>query len=198
MFQKANDPVALAVDLVNTWDVLEPDPELLRDAATLKRFLARRGYGERLRISSRDLAQVRVLRDSLRAAFTAEDEEAAVRELNGVLGRSAAKPQFERSGQEWGVRWVGRVRDSVATTTAMSLLEAIRDDGWDRFGICAGAPCCCVFVDRSKNRSRRFCSDLCADRVAQALHRERTRRLSGAAARGSVPASRRGGGGTRA
>lgn len=175
MFQNASDPVALAVDLVNTWDVLEADPELLRDASTLKRFLARRGYGEGLRITSRDLAQVRVLRDSLRAAFTAEDEEAAVRELNGVLAKSAAKPQFERSGQEWGVRWVGRVSDSVATTTAMSLLEAIRDDGWDRFGICAGAPCCCVFVDRSKNRSRRFCSDLCADRVAQALHRERTR-----------------------
>src|SRR6266508_713249 len=131
MFQNANDPVALAVDLVNTWDVLEPDPEQLRDAATLKRFLERRGYGKALRISSRDLAQVRVLRDSLRAAFTAEDEEAAVRELNGVLGRSAAKPQFERSGQEWGVRWVGRVCDSVATTTAMSLLEAIRDDSWE-------------------------------------------------------------------
>jgi len=175
MFQKANDPVALAVDLVNTWDELESDPELLRDTATLKRFLARRGYGEPLRTSSRDLAQVRVLRDSLRAAFTAQDEEAAVRELNGVLARSAAKPQFERRGQEWEVKWVGRVSESVATATAMSLLEAVRDDGWDRFGICAGAPCCCVFVDRSKNHSRRFCSDLCADRVAQALHRERTR-----------------------
>ena len=44
MFQKANDPVALAVDLVNTWDELEPDPELLRDAAALKRFLVRHGY----------------------------------------------------------------------------------------------------------------------------------------------------------
>ena len=175
MFQKADDPVALAVDLVNTWDALEPDPELLRDTAALKRFLARRGYGEALRPSGRDLAQVRVLRDALRAAFTAEDEEAAVRELNGVLAGSAAKPQFERSGQEWEVRWVGRIVDSVATATAMSLLEAIRDDGWDRFGICAGAPCCCVFVDRSKNHSRRFCSDLCADRVAQALHRERRR-----------------------
>jgi predicted RNA-binding Zn ribbon-like protein len=175
MFQNANDPVALAVDLVNTWDVLEPDPELLRDASTLKRFLVRRGYGEALRPSSRDLAQVRVLRDSLRAAFTAAGEEDAVRELNGVLSKSAAKPQFERSGQEWGVRWVGRLVDSVATVTAMSLLEAIRDDGWDRFGICAGAPCCCVYVDRSKNHSRRFCSELCADRVAQALHRERRR-----------------------
>ena len=174
MFQKAGDPVVLAVDLINTWDELEPDPELLRDVAALKRFLARHGC-EVPRLSSRDLAQARALRGALRAAFTARDEEAAVRELNGVLARSAAKPQFQRSGDEWGVRWVGRISDSVATAAAMSLLEAIRDDGWDRFGICAGAPCCCVFVDRSKNRSRRFCSDLCADRVAQALHRERRR-----------------------
>jgi predicted RNA-binding Zn ribbon-like protein len=182
MFQKDNDPVKLAVDLVNTWDLLEEDPELLRDPAALRRFLARHGYGDSLRTSSRDLARVRLLRDSLRAAFTAESEEAAVRELNGVLGRSVTKPQFERAGEEWRIRWVGRIVDSVAAATAMSLLEAIRDDGWERFGICAGAPCCCVFVDRSKNRSRRFCSDLCADRVAQALHRERRRPKQSASA----------------
>jgi predicted RNA-binding Zn ribbon-like protein len=105
-----------------------------------------------------------------------------VRDLNGILGRSAAKPQFERAGREWQLSWVGRVADTVASSAAMSLLEAIRDDGWERFGTCAGAPCCCVFVDRSKNRSRRFCSELCADRVAQALYRERRRaRPSGAA-----------------
>jgi len=173
MFQKAGDPVALAVDLVNTWDLLNDDPELLVNAATLKRFLARRGYDQAPRTSSRDLAQVRILRDALRAAFAAASEEDAVRELNGILGRSNAKPQLEQSGDGWQVGWVGRLVDSVASNTAMSLLEAIRDDGWERFGICAGAPCCCVFVDRSKNRSRRFCSDLCADRVAQALHRAR-------------------------
>lgn len=175
MFQKDDDPVRLAVDLVNTWDLLEEDPELLRDAASLGRFLGRRGYGEALRPSSRDLLEVRSLRDSLRAAFTARDESAAVRRLNSVLRKSAAKPQFVRQGVEWRVEWVGRLADAIASVTAMSLLEAIRDDGWERFGICAGAPCCCVFVDRSKNRSRRFCSDLCADRVAQALHRERRR-----------------------
>jgi len=175
MFQKDDDPVRLAVDLVNTWDLLEDDPELLRDAASLRRFLARRGYGEALRTSSRDVAEVRALRDSLRVAFTARTEEAAVRELNGVLRRSAARPQFERAGKQWRVEWVGGLADRIGSVTAMSLLEAIRDDGWERFGICAGAPCCCVFVDRSRNRSRRFCSQLCADRVAQALHRERRR-----------------------
>jgi predicted RNA-binding Zn ribbon-like protein len=175
MFQKEHDPVKLAVDLLNTWDLLEPDPELLRDTATLKRFLARRGFGDALRTSGRDLAEVRRLRDDLRSAFTASGDDAAVAILNNVLSRSKAKPQFGRAGQGWALRWTGRVSDVVAAQTAMSLLEAIRDDGWERFGICAGAPCCCVFVDRSKNRSRRFCSQLCADRVAQSLHRERVR-----------------------
>jgi predicted RNA-binding Zn ribbon-like protein len=175
MFQKEHDPVKLAVDLVNTWDLLEADPELLKDTATLKRFLARRGYGEALRTSGRDLADMRRLRDDLRSAFTAADEDAAVATLNNVLSHTAAKPQFARAGEGWAMRWAGRVSDVVTAQTAMSLLEAIRDDGWERFGICAGAPCCCVFVDRSKNRSRRFCSQLCADRVAQSLHRRRVR-----------------------
>jgi predicted RNA-binding Zn ribbon-like protein len=172
MFQRADDPVRLAVDLANSWDTLEENPELLKDVATLKRFLSRRGHGE-LRPTSRDLAEVRSLRDHLRGAFAAADEADAVRRLNAVLKRSAAKPQLERSEEGWRIHWDGRLVDMLASATAMSLLEAIRDDGWERFGICAGAPCCCVFVDRSKNRSRRFCSTLCADRVAQALHRQR-------------------------
>lgn len=174
MFQKADDPVRLAIDLVNTWDELEDDPELLQGPSVLKGFLARRGYGS-MRVTNRDLDQVRALRDSLRGAFTAGDEADAVRRLNRILGQSEARPLFDREGEGWRLTWVGPVADSVASATAMSLLEAIRDDGWERFGICAGAPCCCVFVDRSKNRSRRFCSDLCADRVAQALHRARRR-----------------------
>lgn len=175
MFQKDDDPVRLAVDLVNTWDELEADPELLSDAASLKRFLGRRGFGSAVRASSGDVADIRTLRNSLRSAFAAHDEDEAVRHLNAVLRKSGARPQFVREGGEWGVKWSGRLPETVASTTAMSLLEAIRRDGWDRFGICAGAPCCCVFVDRSKNKSRRFCSDLCADRVAQALHRQRVR-----------------------
>jgi predicted RNA-binding Zn ribbon-like protein len=175
MFQKDDDPVRLAVDLVNTWDTLEAEPELLRDAASLRRFLGRRGFSPSVRAGSRELAEVRDLRGSLRAAFTAGDEDEAVRELNGVLRQSGARPQFVRHAGEWRLEWSGRLTDTIASATAMSLLEAIRTDGWERFGLCAGAPCCCVFVDRSKNRSRRFCSDLCADRVAQALHRRRRR-----------------------
>jgi predicted RNA-binding Zn ribbon-like protein len=177
MFQRPDDPVALAVHLINTWDELEEAPELLRDTASLRRFLELRGYDqEARRATARDLAPARALRGSLRGAFESRDDETAVRLLNRILSRSRAKPQLERADSQWRLRWVGGVVDVLASTSAMSLLEAIRDDGLERFGICAGAPCCCVFVDRSRNRSRRFCSDLCADRVAQAAHRARRRK----------------------
>jgi predicted RNA-binding Zn ribbon-like protein len=172
MFQKADDPVALAVDLVNTWDELESPQELLRDLSALQRFLERHGFAAG-RTTRSGLVRVRSLRDALRAGFEAADEADAVASLNRILCGSRARPQLEQRDDKWRLTWTGPLTDVLATTTAMSLLEAIRDDGWERFGVCAGAPCCCVFVDRSKNRSRRFCSDLCADRVAQAALRQR-------------------------
>jgi len=102
-----------------------------------------------------------------------ENEKTAVGFLNQILRGSNAKPQLAHVGDAWRLRWVGAPVDVLASTAAMSLLEAIRDHGWERFGICAAAPCCCVFVDRSRNRSRRYCSSLCADRVAQAAYRRR-------------------------
>jgi predicted RNA-binding Zn ribbon-like protein len=176
VFQQAGDPVAFAVDLLNTWDELEPPAERLPDLAALRRFLEFHGHLQQARrATGKDLSRVRAVRDSLREAFVAADEDRAVAVLNRILDRSRARPQLRRSGSGWVVEWVGDLVDVVASTAAMSLLEAIRDDGWERFGTCAGAPCCCVFVDRSKNRLRRFCCDLCADRVAQAALRERRR-----------------------
>jgi predicted RNA-binding Zn ribbon-like protein len=174
MFQRSDDPVALAVDLVNTWDELEDPPELLRDTAVLQRFLRRHGFeSEAEQAAEGDLEPTRALRDRLRATFEVDDEQTAVGLLNQVLLESDAKPQLARGEDSWRLRWVGAPLDVLASTAATSLLEAIRDDGWQRFGICAGAPCCCVFVDRSRNRSRRYCSSLCADRVAQAAYRRR-------------------------
>jgi predicted RNA-binding Zn ribbon-like protein len=176
-FQKPGDPAELAVDLCNTWDTLEEDPELLRDVAALRRFLERHGLEtESARVGERDLERVRALRDGLRAAFEAGDDEAAVEVLNGIAVDAGATPRLERAGGGWRFRYApasASPGDALAAATAVTLLEVVRADGWERFGICAGSPCCCVYVDRSKNRSRRFCSELCADRVAQAAYRRR-------------------------
>jgi predicted RNA-binding Zn ribbon-like protein len=176
MFQRLDDPVALAVQLVNTWDELEDPPELLRDVDVLRRVLVKYGFAAEAEATTRaDLEAARALRDRLRATFEVEDEETAVVFLNEILRESEATPQLVPGAGGWRLRWVGSPYDVLASTSAASLLEAIRDDGWERFGICAAAPCCCVFVDRSRNRSRRYCSSLCADRVAQAAYRSRRR-----------------------
>jgi predicted RNA-binding Zn ribbon-like protein len=175
VFQRSDDPVELAVSLANSWDTLEDPPELLKDVETLERFLGRRELAGPDRLTEDDLRAVRAIRDRLRDAFTAADEQAAVEILNEVLYASRANAQLERADGDWHFRYVGTPVDVVAAAASWSLLEAIRVDGWDRFGTCEAAPCCCVFVDRSRNRSRRFCSELCANRYAQASHRQRAR-----------------------
>ena len=101
MFQSPDDPVKLAVDVINTWDELEPEPEQLRDVEILRRFLARRGFEEEApRAGGRELGEVRALRDRLRAAFEVADEETAVVFLNRILGESGARAAA-RARRSW-------------------------------------------------------------------------------------------------
>jgi predicted RNA-binding Zn ribbon-like protein len=173
-FQPVGDPVALAVDLLNTADVLVTPPELLADPAALRRLLQRHALqGEP---DDADIHAVRTVRGNLRKAFTAADEGAAADALNELLRHAGATPQLERDESGW--QFVYRparpsIAASVAAAAAVPLLEAIRDGDWERLGSCEAAPCSRVFVDRSRNRSRRFCSGTCADRFAQAAYRRR-------------------------
>ncbi|HEY7004074.1 MAG TPA: CGNR zinc finger domain-containing protein [Gaiellaceae bacterium] len=171
------DSIALAVAIANTWDVLNDPPEILRDAERLQFIL--RAFGledEAGRATERDLAPMRALRDRLRRAFAAGDVAAAVVELNALARDAGAIPQLERQNGGWAFRYgLGRrsLADELAARSAVALLGVIEEDGWSRFGRCAASPCCCVFVDRSRNRSRRYCCDLCADRATQAAARRR-------------------------
>jgi predicted RNA-binding Zn ribbon-like protein len=179
-FSRTRDAAALAVGLVNTWDTMAPNPELLRDRAALVdllRFYEQPKLAER--ITDRDVPPVRELRARLRRAFEAVSEHEAVDVLNGILEEAGAAPQLVKVGDRWDYRYHeagASARDVLAATTSIALLDVVRDDGWDRFGLCAAAPCCCVYIDRSRNRSRRYCSHFCADRMSQAAYRRRSRK----------------------
>jgi predicted RNA-binding Zn ribbon-like protein len=173
------DSIGLAVGLVNTWDVLNDPPELLRDIERLRVLLRWFELDEAARkASQRDLASVRAVRDRLRRAFEADREEGAVAELNAIAREAGAVPQLEPRNGGWGFRY-GAARRTLAHDiggrAAVALLGVIESGGWNRFGLCAAAPCCCVYVDRSRNRSRRYCCELCADRATQAAARRRRR-----------------------
>jgi predicted RNA-binding Zn ribbon-like protein len=168
--------VALAVDLLNSWDELEPDPDLL-SPRWLRRYLEFHGYdAAAVAVDEASVAPARALRERLRAAFDATSEEEAVATLNALLVEHGRPPQLERAGGEWRFRYGPDEQagvDFLAAPTALGLLETIREHGLARFGRCKAHPCRCVYVDRSRNRSRRYCCDLCADRANQAAARRR-------------------------
>ena len=174
---RERDSIALAVALVNTWDVLNDPPEILRDVERLQFVLRAFGLEEEAdRATERDLVPIRRMRDHLRRAFEAGDEALAVAELNELAREAGAVPQLERENGGWAFRYgVGRrpLATELAGRSAVALLGVVEREGWARVGRCAASPCCCVFVDRSRNRSRRYCCDLCADRATQAAARRR-------------------------
>src|SRR5919204_3054093 len=97
--------IALAVDLLNSWDELEPDPELL-SSRWLRRYLEFHGYeAAAAAVDEAGVAPARALRGRLREAFDATSEEEAVATLNALLVEHGPPPPPERAGGEWPLRY---------------------------------------------------------------------------------------------
>ena len=169
--------VPLALALANTIDLLEDSPDLLRDVGRLRKFLRRWGYASGP-ATARDLARIRELRDRIIEVMDSDPATAAA-----ILGRLGArldtKPRLEPvEPGTWTLRHGPAPEeglDALSASVVVGLMELLAAGDWDRIGICAGAPCRCVFVDRTRNRNRRFCCQLCADRTNQARARARRR-----------------------
>ena len=174
--------LALAIDLVNTWDELEPEPDLIEGLQDVRTWLEWHGLPTGAKaLGEADVDRVRALRARFDRVFDADDEDEAASRLNELAREHGIPPVLERVGGSWRLRSWPDEREglpAVAAYATAGLLAAFQELGWARFGRCAGAPCRCAFVDRSRNRSRRYCCTLCADRVAQAQYRSRKREAS--------------------
>ena len=175
-----SDGMAFVVRLLNSWDELEPDPELLRDPAIGARFLRRHGFDDAAaRMDEEELAALKAVRARLQAAWDAPDDEAAVALLNALAAEGSAHRTLSRGDSDaWSFRWDEPGLPASAFAPALcaaALLEEIRTHGRRRLGTCVAAPCRCAFVDRSRSHTRRYCCDLCADRANQAARRRRLR-----------------------
>ena len=183
------DGLTFAVRLLNSWDEYDADPEQLTGVPMVSRFLQRHGLRDASSLADEtDLSALRSLRTRLTAAWDAETDARAVELLNRILADAPVPPRLAAGpGCGWELRYdrpgepASRWAPALAAT---GLLEEIRDHGRLRLGRCAAAPCRCPYVDRSRNRSRRFCCSLCADRFNQAAVRARR-----VAARGTRPAA---------
>lgn len=168
------EPVDLAVALVNTYDLLEDPPDLLRDLAFARRVLDRHGYPEDAAALA-GLDELRAGRDRLRAFFHAEPGPPAAAVLNALLADTGAVTRLEPDGTGWRVS-AGPAEPGVRRVVAIAaagLAAFVAERGFARIGTCAGAPCDCAFVDRTRPGTRRYCCTYCADRVAAADYRRR-------------------------
>lgn len=176
-----DQPVQLAVALVNSYD---PDSESdsLPDVDAARALLTPHLEDDELDaadVGETDMEGIRALRASLRAVFAAPDERTAASRLNELLRRSGAVPRISGHDAEsfhlhfepvkaGAVRWLGAV-------TAMGLTVVLCDHGFDRLGLCGASGCSDAFVDETKNRRKRYCSEGCAHRSSVAAFRARRR-----------------------
>ena len=168
-------PVQLAIDLVNTLHPVSGRDQLA-DVAALRAFLEAHDHDQDG--GEDDLVQVRELRADLREVFAAADPRIAAEGINRLLERAGATPRvrahdgrphlhFEPGG--------AGLAERLGAATAMGLAIVLCDFGVDRLGICASASCQVAFVDRSKNRRKRYCGEACAHRESVAAFRARHR-----------------------
>ena len=168
-----------AAALVNTMPGTlrgEDQQEALRTVADLDRFLDTWTWTGRRRGTRDELEAVRALRPRLRQAWQVDDA-ALVRLVNGLLREGAALPQVvDHDGFGWHIHATppdAALQTRMSVEAAMALVDVLRTGERERLKLCARADCDDVFVDLSRNRSKRFCDATCGNRENVAAYRAR-------------------------
>ncbi len=161
----------LAIDLANI-DSSEP--------AAIDAFLAahEEWLTPRTRVALRpaereELASVAAM---IRGVASADDEETVIERLNALLAKSSSHPRVTKHDGRLHVHY-SRERatavEQLTTTVAVGITLLVTAHGWKRLGTCGAADCQDVFIDTSRNQTRRFCSGTCSSRSSVAAYRAR-------------------------
>lgn len=107
----------------------------------------------------------------------ADETDDACALLNEIMRETGAVPRLARhDGEPWHVHYHGADAEwavSWAASMATALAIVLGNASADRLGICTAPGCDRVYVDISRNGTRRFCSTACQNRVKAAAFRAR-------------------------
>ena len=149
--------------------------------ATLARAL-RREAGAHPRQAAEVLTAARALREAIYFIFYAVDhgdaphrEDVALVERH--LARALARPQLVRDGERFRVAFAAqRELTAPLDPIARSAAELLASDDLPRVRACSSDGCDWLFVDQTRNRSRRWCEmKACGNRAKARRHYARTK-----------------------
>ncbi|GAA1622922.1 CGNR zinc finger domain-containing protein [Nonomuraea maheshkhaliensis] len=177
--------VRVAVALVNALTPGErrgrafPEPADAGAAATAG---LRTVYPDYRELGEEDGDELAAVAARLRAVFTAvanDDADSAARRVNALLEEFHARPRLDRhDGEPWHLHFHGSGGTRAgewAASCATGLAIVLGSEFGDRLGVCTAPHCDRVYVDVSRNGTRRFCSTACQNRVKTAAFRARTK-----------------------
>jgi hypothetical protein len=172
------EALGAAAELINTGR--SADGEGLRTVADVQAFGDRYAF-HGTPAGPRDTSRLRAHRarlDAIAGRCEADDQTAATEMLNALLAETGAIPQIvahDGRGPHIHVsRPAAPLADRIAAHLAMGLAELVVAGEMERVRTCAADPCRDVFVDLSRNRSRRYCdSRTCGNRLHVAAYRAR-------------------------
>ncbi len=104
------------------------------------------------------------------------DVDTAAGAVNDLLADHPAHPHLSKEDGEWRLHHHPAEAELVPMWTAIAaeaLASVIGTGRSDRLGTCAAPDCERVFLDQSRNGSRRFCTTTCQNRVKAATFRQR-------------------------
>ncbi|MQA34034.1 CGNR zinc finger domain-containing protein [Modestobacter roseus] len=165
--------VELAIDLANA---------ALDDPAGVADFLAGHDEwftdGTTLELSPAEATAVARTSTLVREVALADSEPVVKERLNALLDLAAPHPYATDHDGELHLHYArpdAGVVEQLTTTVAMGLSQVVVQHGWRRLGVCSAEGCDDVYVDTSRNASRRYCSNTCASRSTVAAYRARQR-----------------------
>lgn len=171
---RAPGELELVRALVNTRE-LDPDREELTDPAALGAWLTERGLPVRGRLGDADLERAIAFREALRSLLLANSgrplDPAAIRQLQEIAEAAPVRLEIGADG-EVDLACSAEGVDALVADVLAAIAKAQDSGEWQRLKACTSEECLWAFYDRSRNRSRHWCSmDVCGNRAKTRTYR---------------------------
>ncbi|NNH02876.1 CGNR zinc finger domain-containing protein [Microbacterium ulmi] len=168
-----------ATDLVNTLPGYD-DPDRLETLDDLDAYLSANPYTGLIRRDRDELTAIRGIRRRLRALWDV-DRDGAVPLVNEMLADGHALPRLVRhDGYDWHVHATSDdapLATRILVEAAMAFVDVIRAGEYDRVRVCEASDCDSVYIDYSRNGSKRYCdTGNCGNRMNVNAYRRRKAR----------------------